>query len=75
MNQINEGGIQQASSAYVKEVRGKIIDACEELLDIGARIRPLNCGKEQVGWVRGVFPSERKILHRWFRFTCSQEEV
>lgn len=65
MRQINDGVVKQAPTEYVEKVRGKVIDACEELLDIGARIRPLVVDKKQVGWVRGIHPSERKIMDRW----------
>jgi hypothetical protein len=65
MNQISEGGVRRASSAYVREIREKIVDGCEELLDVGARIRPLHVGEDRIGWVRGVHPSERRALNRW----------
>ena len=65
MNQISEGKIKSAPVEYIEKTRSKVIDAYEELLDVGARIRPLIVGKSQIGWVRGVPPSERKILSRW----------
>jgi hypothetical protein len=65
MKQINDGMLKQAPTEYVEKVRGKIAEACEELLEIGARIRPLIADKKQVGWVRGIHPAERKILDRW----------
>lgn len=65
MKQISEGRLQQAPTEFIQNVRTQITDACEELLEIGARIRPLLVGKQQVGWVRGVHPAERKLLDRW----------
>jgi len=72
MKRINQGQIQQAPLEYVEKVRGKITDACEELIDVGARIRPLFVDKRQVGWVRGFHSSERRILDRWI---YSQSEL
>jgi hypothetical protein len=65
MRQINDGLLKQAPTKYIESVRSHITDACEELLDIGARIRPLFANKQQVGWVRGLHPSERKLIDRW----------
>jgi hypothetical protein len=65
MRQINDGLLKKAPTEYVERVRGEITEACEELLEIGARIRPLMAGKRQVGWVRGLHPAERKMLNRW----------
>jgi hypothetical protein len=65
MKQISEGKLQQAPTEFVQQQRAKITEACEELLELGARVRPLFTGKEQIGWVRGIHPSERKILERW----------
>jgi hypothetical protein len=65
MKRISDGQLRQAPSEYVEKVRVRIVEACEELLDIGARIRPLIVGKKQVGWIRGLHTSERKLLDRW----------
>jgi len=65
MNQLNEGSIARAPTAFVEEVKSKVTAACEEILDVGARIRPLYVGPKQVGWVRGVHLSERRVLQRW----------
>jgi hypothetical protein len=66
MNQIFSGGIATATPAIVQTVRLQVSEACEELLDIGARIRPLLVGDKRVGWVRGLHMTERKILNRWY---------
>src|ERR1035437_7212948 len=65
MKRITDGHMTQAPTEYVEKVRGQVTDACEELLDVGARIRPLIANKKQVGWIRGLHPSERKMLDRW----------
>ena len=65
MRQINDGLLKQAPTKYVEEIQVQVARACEELLDMGARIRPLVVDKKQVGWVRGIHPAERKIIDRW----------
>jgi len=65
MNQIHSGGMQRATPEIVQTVRAHISEAVEEMLDIGARIRPLMVGSKRVGWVRGLHLTERKILNRW----------
>jgi hypothetical protein len=65
MKRINDGLIQKAPTEYIQQVRAKITESCEELIDFGARIRPLVVDKKQVGWVRGVHYAERKVLERW----------
>jgi hypothetical protein len=66
MNQIYSGGIQKATPEIIQTVRVHISEACEELLDIGARIRPLMVDGVRLGWVRGLHVTERKILSRWY---------
>jgi len=65
MNRLHDGSLAIAPTAYVAEIRRKVSTACEELLDVGARIRPLYVGEVKVGWVRGVHLTERKALQRW----------
>jgi hypothetical protein len=65
MNRINDGSLEKAPTAYVEKVRLEISDACEELIDQGARIRPLMVSGKQMGWIRGVFSTEHKLLQRW----------
>ncbi len=64
-NQIFSGGTQRATPEIVRTVRVHVSEACEEILDIGARIRPLMVGDARLGWVRGLHITERKILARW----------
>ena len=65
MRRINDGLAQKAPTEYVFKVREKVVEGCEELLETGARIRPLLVGKQQIGWVRGLHVTERKTLQRW----------
>src|SRR5277367_481223 len=65
MNQIYAGGMLKATPEIVQSVRAAVSEACEELLDIGARIRPLMVAGKRIGWVRGLHVTERKILNRW----------
>jgi hypothetical protein len=65
MRRLNDGSLEEAPSAYLQETRENISSAIEELVEVGARIRPLFTGGKQIGWVRGVHPSERKPLKRW----------
>lgn len=73
MNQIYSGGMQTATPEVVQVVRTQVAEACEELLDIGARIRPLMVGETRIAWVRGLHLTERKVLNRWY--TNSREFV
>jgi hypothetical protein len=68
MRQLNDGRIKDApTSAELEKIRQEISENCEELIEIGARIRPLLIEGVQVGWVRGLHPQERKMLKRWVR--------
>jgi hypothetical protein len=67
MKRINDGDIRKAPAAQIERVREAIIENCEEMLEVGARIRPLMVGELQIGWVRGLHQAERKTLKRWVR--------
>lgn len=66
MQRLNDGRLIQVPSSEILKLRTAISTELEELLEVGARIRPLLCNKERIGWVRGVHPAERKILQRYF---------
>lgn len=66
MQQIFSGETKRVTPEVVKTVRTQVSEACEEILDLGARIRPLMVEDERVGWVRGVHITERKALARWY---------
>lgn len=66
MQKINDGRLAQVPSAEIQKFRTAISTEIEELLEVGARIRPLYHGDERIGWVRGVHQSERRYLRRYF---------
>src|SRR5271163_2877905 len=65
MRSINDNIIPEASNEDLLRVRAEISENCEELIETGARIRPLMANAKQIGWVRGLHMHERKILTRW----------
>lgn len=67
MRQIQDGTMKTLPAKDVEDVKKDISDACEELIEVGARIRPLMVDGVQVGWVRGIHLQERKALKRWVR--------
>jgi hypothetical protein len=73
INRINAGEFVKVPSEQVEKSRANICSALEELLDIGARVRPLYIGDKVEGWVRGVHLGERKMLERWVH--SPQEQV
>jgi hypothetical protein len=62
---LSEGVVNRVPPKYIQEVRGRVTEACSEIIGIGARIRPLMVDGTQRGWVRGFFNTERRILLRW----------
>jgi hypothetical protein len=67
MRQIQDGALKTVPAKDVEEVKKVITENCEELIDVGARIRPLLADDKQIGWVRGVHFQERQMLKRWVR--------
>jgi len=67
LERIQSGSDRPVPTEYLGAVRQKVSENCEELLEMGARIRPLMNGDKQIGWVRGVHLSERKQLKRWIK--------
>ncbi len=65
MRKINDGFTQLAPSAEIEEIRYQITKNCEEIIEQGARIRPLIADRKQIGWVRGLHVTERQLLTRW----------
>jgi hypothetical protein len=62
---LGEGIAKRVPTKRVKEVMTEVSSACEELIRIGARIRPLLADGKNVGWVRGLHDTERRMLRRW----------
>jgi hypothetical protein len=67
MRRINDGDFVKAPAESVERIKREIAENCEELIETGARIRPLLVGDAQVGWVRGIHPQERKMFKRWVK--------
>jgi hypothetical protein len=67
MKRINSGELKPAPAKDVEDIKQAITENCEELIDIGARIRPLLVDGNQVGWARGIHYQERQMLKRWIR--------
>ena|SRR5271166_979796 len=67
MRRISDGELRTAPAEEIEKIKGEITSNCEELIEVGARIRPLLVDDKQVGWVRGVHLQERRILKRWVR--------
>src|SRR5271157_1704985 len=67
MRRISSGELRKAPAETVERVKAEITENCEELIEVGARIRPLLVDGKQVGWVRGVHMQERRMLKRWVR--------
>jgi hypothetical protein len=67
LERIQDGQYKPAPTEYLAAVRQKVSENIEEILELGARIRPLMAGDKQIGWVRGVHGSESKQLKRWVK--------
>lgn len=67
MRKISEGSLRPAPAEEVEKVKAEITENCEELIEVGARIRPLLAEGKQEGWVRGLHMQERRMLKRWVR--------
>ena len=67
MRRIDNGELKKAPLAYIEKVKQEIIENCEELIEVGARIRPLLVDGTQMGWVRAVHDQERQRLKRWVK--------
>jgi hypothetical protein len=65
MRKINDGLVNEIPNEYLQAVRSEIVQNCEEIIEQGARVRPLMADGKQIGWVRGLHVSERRILTRW----------
>lgn len=72
MQQINSGELQNRRSKIAEGVREHVSEAMDELITVGARVRPLMLGGKRVGWFRPFSYSERKILDR--HITDSHEQ-
>jgi hypothetical protein len=64
MNQISLGELKYKQSNIALEVKEKVSTAMEEIITMGARVRPLKLNGKRVGWLRPLAYSERKVLDR-----------
>lgn len=67
MRRINDGELKKAPISHIEQVKTEIGENCEELIEVGARIRPLLVGDQQIGWIRGLHSQERLMLKRWIK--------
>jgi len=65
IQRLHDGRLTQAEPEEVLKIRTLITQEIEEILEAGARVRPLYVGDQKIGWVRGVHLSERKVLKRY----------
>jgi hypothetical protein len=65
MRRISDGTVKKAPNEHIQSIRALIVENCDELLEVGARIRPLLVDGSQIGWVRGVHYTERRRMTRW----------
>lgn len=66
MRRISDGTVKKPPSEHIQTVRASVVENCDELLEVGARIRPLLVDGHKIGWVRGIHYTERRRLSRWF---------
>jgi hypothetical protein len=66
MNDISSGSLAVKSSKYAEEVKTKVTEAMIEVIQFGARVRPLLLGSDRIGWVRAVSYNEKKQIDTWF---------
>lgn len=66
MERIHEGSIEVSGSKAINDVKAKIVENLDEIIEIGARVRPLYIGDSRIGWVRGLYSCERKQIVNWY---------
>lgn len=58
-------GGETKASTFVTSLRRRVSLSLEEIVLVGARVRPLMIGGHRVGWVRGLPIEERIMISRW----------
>lgn len=66
MKKISSGEIGTVRSGVARKVRQDVSSVFEEIIEVGARIRPILLSGKRVGWIRGLSVTERKLLSSWF---------
>lgn len=66
LQMLMDGDATERSSKTAEKVRDDVSDALHELIDMGARVRPLMLGGRHAGYIRGLHGSERHLLAGWY---------
>ena len=66
LQELMNGDTAPRSSKAAEALRGKVTPALHELLDQGARVRPLLLNGKHQGFVRGLHGSERRLIYNWY---------
>jgi hypothetical protein len=75
MHDISNGSLAVKSSKYAEEVKHKVTEAMIEIIQFGARVRPLMLGSERIGWARAVSYGEKKQIDTWYPSETEQIET
>lgn len=67
LNRLNEGEFDTPEPEFIDKVRTDVSAALAELIEWGFRARPLMCGDEFKGMIRGVHPQERRQVFLWHK--------
>lgn len=65
MQRLSTGELSSVHSEVAIRVKQEVTNAFEELVRVGARIRPLMLGGVRVGWVRSLGFAERNQITLW----------
>jgi hypothetical protein len=66
MQQLMGGDGAPRTSKEAEGLRARVAPEIHELLDQGARVRPLTLNGEHLGFVRGLHGSERRLIYNWY---------
>jgi hypothetical protein len=66
MKKIHSGEISAVKSGVAQQIRREISGVFEEIIEVGARIRPILMDGKRQGWIRGLSVNERKLLTAWY---------
>ena len=61
-----DGEVSEQSSKAAEAAREKIVPALQELIDHGARVRPLILKGKHQGFIRGLHGPERRLIFGWY---------
>jgi hypothetical protein len=66
LQQLMDGDTAPRSSKAAEGLRSKVAPALHELIDQGARVRPLLLDGKHMGYVRGLHGTERRLIRNWY---------